>query len=73
MTQFTFKIADLEKLIQGKKGNLLVEIVDGKPKAKVVPAAGKHSDGTHHLTLGATAQPTEEPGIDGCPYPPGCN
>ena len=67
MTQFTFKIADLEKLIHGKKGNLLVEIVDGKPKAKIVPSAGEH------LTLGGAGDGGDDPTIDGCPYPPGCN
>jgi hypothetical protein len=67
MTQFTFKIADLEKLIHGKKGNLLVEIVDGKPTAKVVPSAGGH------LSLGAAADGPDDGGIEGCPYPPGCN
>ena len=68
MTQFTFKIADLEKLIHGKKGNVLVEIVNGKPTAKVVPSAGKH------ITLGAAADgPGDGGGIEGCPYPPGCN
>lgn len=67
MTQFTFKIADLEKMIHGKKGNLLVEIADGNATAKVVPSAGTAT------TFAATAAPTDEPTIDGCPYPPGCN
>lgn len=66
MTQFTFKIADIEKLIHGKKGNLLVEIVDGKPKARIVASASPH------LNLGAAAE-MDDAGIDGCPYPPGCN
>ncbi len=69
MTQFTFKIADLEKLIHGKKGNLLVEVVNGKPTAKIVPSAGAH------LTLGAAADGGGDDGgtVEGCPYPPGCN
>ena len=71
MTQFTFKIADLEKMIHGKKGNLLVEIVDGNATAKVVPSAGTAT--TAATTFAAIAAPTDEPTIDGCPYPPGCN
>ncbi len=67
MTQFTFRIADLEKLIHGKKGNLLVEIVDGKPTAKVVASAGGH------LTLGAASDGGDDATVEGCPYPPGCN
>ena len=67
MTQFTFRIADLEKLIHGKKGNLLVEIVDGKPTAKIVPPAGGH------LTLGGTGDGGDDTTVEGCPYPPGCN
>lgn len=63
MKQVTFKISDLQSLIENKTGNVLITIPPtGRPTATIVASAGTVS-----------AMDATDPGtIDGCPYPSGC-
>lgn len=62
--QVTFRIAEVEKLLSGKTGNMLVSFdfdKEGNPTNIKGSVLSLQKDGE------------ELPPIDGCPFPPGCN